>query len=395
MIIHINGGAIQGNEAGGVASFKGVPFAAPPVGGLRFAPPQPAAPWTGVRDATEHGAIAPQAPSRLRAAMGDSSVREQNEDCLTLSIWAPSRAEACPVLVWLHGGAWTGGAGSLDWYDGSTLAREGGMAVVCVNYRLGAFGYLRHPAISAEDLGTLDQVLALQWVRDNIAAFGGDPARVTVGGQSAGAANIGRLALHRAARPLFQRAILQSGGFGRTPLARPEAEASGAVFIRSLGIDPDASDVVSQLRALPTAAILEAQGAFARSRARFGDSSPPFMPVLDTAMTEAELLSAIADAMGSAEILIGATHDESHAFFAGEPADPPEGALEALFARIGGPEETVARYAARRPGGSKTDLLSDFSTQHTFLRPTMRLAAAMAERGGRRVRLPVQLVATL
>lgn len=376
-------GTLAGVMDNGVATFRAVPYAAPPVGALRFAPPQPAAAWQGTRDATKHGPIAPQAPSRLAPAMGDFR-RPMDEDCLTLTIWTPAAdAGRRPVLVWLHGGAWVSGAGSLDWYDGSTLARETGLVVVGVNYRLGALGYLKHPDLPVADPATLDQAAALRWVRDTIACFGGDPGCVTVAGQSAGAASIGRLIMDPEVRKLFHRAIIQSGGFGRAPLSREAAFGIGAQFIRALGLDPDAGDVVARLRDVPAMALVEAAGTVGRANARFAETSPPFMPTTGEPMTQEALFAAIAAGARRLPVLIGATHDEVHAFFAANPAmqAPDPAAAAARFAALGG-EGAMARYQARRPGGSLMDILADISSDHTFLWPSMRLAEAIAAGGG-------------
>ena len=166
-----------------VTVFRGVPYAT----ASRFAPPKPIDCWSDTLDATRHGPIAPQPTSRLRAVMGEFS-RTQDEDCLTLTIATPGADDAKrAVMVFLHGGAYLSGAGSLDWYDGSVLAGEGDIVVVGVNYRLGALGFLHLPGVAEGNMGLLDMVAALRWVRDNIADFGGDPARVTLVGQSAGA----------------------------------------------------------------------------------------------------------------------------------------------------------------------------------------------------------------
>jgi para-nitrobenzyl esterase len=214
-------GSLRGLWGDQVAVFRNVPYATAPTGDRRFAPPAPSVPWVEMRDASRHGPIAPQPPSRLRIAMGNFD-RSQDEDCLSLTICTPAPdGKPRPVLVWLHGGAWISGAGSLDWYDGARLAREGGIVFVGVNYRLGALGWLHRPGIVDEEAGTLDMIAALSWVRDHIAAFGGDPGCVTVMGQSAGATSIGRLAMLPEARDLFHRAIMQSGGFGRVRILRP------------------------------------------------------------------------------------------------------------------------------------------------------------------------------
>lgn len=376
-IAHTQSGTLAGFTEDGIAIFRAVPYATPPTGTLRFAAPQPVAPWSGRRDATAHGPIAPQTPTRLAPAMGDFR-RPIDEDCLTLTIWTPAAdAAKRPVLVWLHGGAWMSGAASLDWYNGSVLAREAGIVVVGVNYRLGALGYLHLPGITPEegDPGTLDQAAALAWVQANIAAFGGDPARVTVAGQSAGAASIGRLLLHPIASQQFRAAILQSGSFGRAPLSRTEAAGTALEYLSHLGLDPAAPDLPDRLRAMPVSALLDAQTALARARARFAETNPPFMPTLPGALTQPDLIAAIAAAARGKQLLIGATREEVHAFFASNPAmaNPDPAQIAARFQALGASE---APYRRRGPAGSAMDLLADLSSDRTFLWPAMQLAEA-------------------
>jgi para-nitrobenzyl esterase len=341
-------GDLRGAWHDGIAAFRGVPYASPPVGERRFIAAQSGQGWSGLRDATRDGPIAPQLPSRLRVAMGDFE-RPQDEDCLTLTICTPAPdAKVRPVLVWLHGGAWISGAGSLDWYDGANLARDGDIVVVGVNYRLGALGWLHRPGIIDVEPGTSDMIAALNWVRDHIAAFGGDPRCVTVMGQSAGATSIGRLLMLPEARPLFHRAIMQSGGFGRGAYTSEMATERADHYLHALGIDPQ--------------------------------TNPPFMPVLPRAMTQAEMLGAIADGADGKPVLVGATADEVHAFFAADPAMQHVPA-DKLVARFGS-DTALASYRARRPGASAMDLLADLGSDETFVLPATRLAEAIAGRGG-------------
>jgi para-nitrobenzyl esterase len=353
----------------------------PPVAEQRFLPAAPPSAWQGLRDATQHRPIAPQLPSRLDAAMG-GFVRPQDEDCLTLTINTPAPDdEARPVVVWLHGGAWISGAGSLDWYDGSLLARDGDIVFVGVNYRLGALGWLHRPGMLDAEPGTSDMIAALAWVRAHIAGFGGDPTKVTVMGQSAGATSIGRLLMLPEARGLFSRVIMQSGGFGRGAYTSAMAAARAEQYLRLLDIDPDGADALTRLRAIEVPRLLQAQGALARAGARFAQTMPPFMPVLPLPMTQPDMLAAIADGADGKDVLIGATADEVHAFFAADPAmEHP--ADEAVLARFGS-AAALARYRTRRPGASAMDLLADLGTDETFLLPAMRLAEAMATAGER------------
>jgi len=255
--------------------------------------------------------------------------------------------------------------------------------VVNINHRLGALGYLKHPALPVDDLGTLDQIEALRWVHANISAFGGDPDCVTLMGQSAGAASIGRLLADPRANPLFHRAILQSGGFGRAPLSLAEAYVTGAQVIREAGLDPDAPDILAQLRDIPVDTLLAATGAVARATAGFAQTNPPFMPTTPHPMTQAELFAAIAAGAQGKQILIGATHDEIHAFFASNPAmhDPDWTASAKRFAELARRPDAMERYKARRPGGTLMDWLADLVSDHTFLWPTMRLAETLAAAG--------------
>jgi para-nitrobenzyl esterase len=307
--------------------------------------------------------------------------RPQDEDCLTLTICTPAAdGKSRPVLVWLHGGAWISGAGSLDWYDGKQLAREGDIVFVGVNYRLGALGWLHRPGIVDEEVGTLDMIAALSWVRDHIAAFGGDPGCVTVMGQSAGATSLGRLAMLPKTRSLFHRAIMQSGGFGRGAYTAAMATQRADQYMQLLNIDPQSSGALTRLRAVEVPRLIAAQSELARANARFAQTMPMFMPVLPSAMTQPEMLGAIADGLEGKPLLIGATADEVHAFYAADPSmqQPPD---DAVVARFGGAAQ-LARYWARRPGASAMDLLADLGTDETFLLPAMRLAEAVARRGG-------------
>ncbi|HWA60722.1 MAG TPA: carboxylesterase family protein [Caulobacteraceae bacterium] len=232
-------GAVEGRADGPVHAYKDLPYAAPPVGAGRWKPPGPPPRWTGVRKAIDFGPACLQPTLPPGALYGDSPPR-MSEDCLTLNVWTPSEAGKAPVLVWLHGGAMVTGSGGDPVYDGARLAREG-VVVVTVNYRLGVLGWLAHPELSAEspdgvsgNYGLMDQVAALRWVRDNIAAFGGDPENVTIAGQSSGALNVVYLMASPTARGLFQRAIAQSGYLVAAPELKtpryglPSAEAFGA-----------------------------------------------------------------------------------------------------------------------------------------------------------------------
>jgi para-nitrobenzyl esterase len=377
-------GALSGLWQDGIAVFRGVPYAAPPVGERRLAPAASHAPWSAVRDATRHGPIAPQTPSRLRVAMGDFT-RPQDEDCLTLTIWTPALDGARrPVLVWLHGGAYTTGAASLDWYDGSVLCREGDIVVVGVNYRLGALGFLHCPGVSDGNLGIDDQQAALIWVRDHIASFGGDPTCVTVCGQSAGGGSIAHLLVNPAARGLFRRAILQSAPLGEPPAAAQRAAQNGERFLGLLGLAA-APNALTHLRALPATEILAAQRQLILSAAKPGAGHLPFAPMLAEAMTQAAYLDAIADGAAGKEVLIGGTREEMHGFFAADQTMTSLGGdrLVDLVTAATGDTSAIEPYRRRRPQGTPMDWYADLLTDRRFLRPSWLLAAAIAKRGGK------------
>src|SRR5580692_7453931 len=266
--VTIDTGKLRGEAQGAVVSFKGIPFAQPPVGDLRWRPPQPVAKWQGVRDATSYGADCMQLPFPSDAApLG----MKPAEDCLYLNVWRPAHAagKKLPVLVWIYGGGFVNGGSSPAVYDGSPFARDG-VIFVSFNYRLGRFGFFAHPALSAEKPGgslanyaIMDQIAALKWVRRNIGAFGGDSGNVTICGESAGGMSIHILMTSPAAAGLFQKAIVQSGG-GRTSLLRGRplagaansAEAVGVAFAKQAGIEGTDAQALRNLRALPAQSVV-------------------------------------------------------------------------------------------------------------------------------------------
>jgi para-nitrobenzyl esterase len=238
--VQVSGGLIVGAEEAGVRSFLGAPYAAPPVGALRWRSPQPVIPWKGVKDARAFSPVCRQTVAWISGP--------QSEDCLYLNVWAPEGAKNLPVMVWIHGGGFFGGSGAQPLYDGARLTKQG-VIVVTLNYRLGVFGFFAHPELTAEspdkasgNQGIEDQIAALRWVRDNISAFGGDPRRVTIMGESAGSESVAVLVASPQAKGLFQRAIAESGD-AALPLDpredpwfdRARAEAEGQAFASRVG----------------------------------------------------------------------------------------------------------------------------------------------------------------
>ncbi len=275
--ITIESGAIAGVVEGDVVVYRGIPYAAPPVGELRWRPPQPAPRWEGVRRADEFGPVCPQRQRPDRpGVLGATS-----EDCLFLNVWTQAHRDdrKLPVMVWIHGGAFIQGAGSWPFYDGAELARQG-VVVVTINYRVGRLGFFAHPALTAEspegplgNYGLMDQIAALKWVERNIAAFGGDPRNVTIFGESAGGSSVNYLMVSPKSEGLFARAISESGGgFNTPPDIREElpgrgqtVEQMGQAFATEHGISGE--DAMARLRALPVEDVLGPAG---RLDIRFG-----------------------------------------------------------------------------------------------------------------------------
>jgi para-nitrobenzyl esterase len=270
--VSLDSGKIKGATERGVIAFKGIPYASPPVGPLRWRPPQPPKKWSGVRSAAQYGADCMQLPFPSDAApLGTPPA----EDCLYMNVWrpAPQSKTPLPVMVWIYGGGFVNGGSSPAVYDGSQFAR-GGVVFASFNYRLGRFGFFAHPALTREssdgqlgNYGYLDQIAALQWVQRNIEAFGGDPNNVTLFGESAGGGSVHALLISPLAKGLFQKAIVESGGgrngFGGSPRlheaanGKPSAESSGAAFAKSKGVDGDDVEALKKLRGLPAEAIVD------------------------------------------------------------------------------------------------------------------------------------------
>jgi para-nitrobenzyl esterase len=392
--VEIASGRIQGSREDGVLVFRGIPYARPPQGALRLRAPQPPLPWAGVRETRSFGPAAPQNPGRLAALLGNPT-EAISEDSLLLNVWTPALDGARrPVLVWLHGGGFTTGSGSQPIYRGAGLAERGDVVVVTVNYRLGALGYLHLPALARDaeghsaNFGLLDQLAALGWVKENIAAFGGDPALVTIFGESAGAMSVGTLLGTPRARGLFARAILQSGAASNVYQPEDAIRVSEA-FMKELGLAPDDVD---GLRAAPLEAVLAAQE---RAVSQLLGVIPalPFQPVVDGDVLPRPPLDAIADGLArDVSVLIGTNLEEQKLY---SPTDPKAHSLdeEGLLRRCrrtqpqpgldGRPrgEHAVRHYRAAREGRhdvSPRELWFAIETDRWFRIPATRLAEAQA-----------------
>ncbi|WP_051791395.1 carboxylesterase/lipase family protein [Amycolatopsis jejuensis] len=305
-------GPVAGRRRDGVREFLGIPYAADPVGPLRFALPRPPEPWDTPLPAGSPGPAAPQAPSRLESVMGRPGGTVAERGCLTVNVWAPEDGTDLPVLFWIHGGATVSGSGGWEWYRGARLAAENGIVVVTMNYRLGALGFL-YPAeltdrLGPGNLGLHDVALALEWTAANVAAFGGAPDAITVGGQSAGAQLAGLLAATERTRPLVRRVLLQSSAPETQMPTADEATEAARQYFAALGADPADADAVRALEATE----------FVDAYRRMPPSGGLLMPLGITRTSEVpwpDLRTAFAEAVSpEVDLLIGVTSDEAHAF---------------------------------------------------------------------------------
>lgn len=369
--VHAPAGRLRGRRMGEGGIFLGIPYAAAPVGPLRWRPPQPVRAWSGVRDALAFGPDAPQLPNPW------SRAPRQDEDCLYLNVWtpAPGAASRLPVLVWLHGGGFAGGSGAEQYCDGARLASEGAV-VVTLNYRCGLFGFLAHPALSAEsgervsgNYGLLDQLAALEWVRANIAAFGGDPGRITAFGMSAGSASLSLLLASPRARGSFDRAILQSPGAARPLATLEQAQEAG----RRLGDD------LGALRALPAQELL-ARTSLLQPAVRGLTTPRVLRPIRDGwLLPEDERPAFRAGRMHAMPLIVGSNTDEGSLLTRTWPVDSVVAWSELVEANFGAcAGEAMALYPAQADADARAAVGAMFAdTQFNY--GTRLLARSMAK----------------
>jgi para-nitrobenzyl esterase len=387
-VVRLRDGAVRGTTGSGVSAFLGIPYAAAPFGAGRMQAPRPAGPWDGEREATAFGPTVPKGDYPPQYARLFPEVVIAGEDCLNLNVWTPDPgATGLPVLVWIHGGSFMNGSSSVAEYDGASFARDG---VVCVsiNYRLAAEGFL-FLGDGTANLGLLDQLAALRWVQDNISAFGGDPAHVTVAGESAGAMSVTTLLSMPLASGLFAQAIAQSGAGAHT-LTVEQGRMVGGYLAEALGVpaDRDAIAAVPLDKLVQAASDLVVEVQTAPDPGRWGElalSLLPFAPTVDGSVLPAAPLAGMAAGQGrDVPLLIGSNRDEARLFLVagGVIGLIDDATLTAAAGAYGLSGDGLGVYRAGRPSGSAGDVLAAVITDWFFRVPAIRVAEARASAGG-------------
>lgn len=380
VIVETTSGKVQGKVTNTISGFKGIPYGAPTGGRNRFRPPSKPEPWTGVRETLTYGASCPQ-PARgaslLRDAIGDPRVEAEDDECLYLNVWTPgvNDGHKRPVLFWCHGGGFTMGSGSAGFYNGINLAKRGDVVIVTINHRLGPFGYCYLGDLAGEEyatsgnVGMLDIVAALEWVRDNIAAFGGDPGNVTIFGESGGGAKVSVLMAMPSAAGLFHRAIVQSGP-GLHMVPRAQATARAEKLLKELGID---GRDISRLHSLTSAQIIEANAKI--------NSNPlqGWAPTVDGHVLPHNPFNPVAPAISAnIPLMIGTNKDEATLFLLPDPEvrTLDEAGLQRRVKEFVGEhaEALIAAYRHVSPEASPSDIFLAIASDRMMRMDSITLA---------------------
>ncbi len=372
-------GALRGRHRRGVQLFAGIPYAAPPVGERRFRAPAPPEPWDGERDARRFGPAAPQLPGE---GLTSRVPIPWDEDCLTLNVVTPACDNAPrPVYVWIHGGAYKHGQGATPWYDGTSFATRGDIVVVTINYRLGALGFCDLASHLGDDFatcginGTLDQAAALRWVHENIAGFGGDPDRITIGGESAGAFSVCNMVAMPTTNGLFHRAIAQSGAAHHT-FGPDDGKEIAAQFLGRLG-NPSANELL----AMDVGALLEAQEQVAADRSHLpGRNQEPFYPVWGHEALPRDPRELIAEGAGAGIAMLTGTNEDELALW-GVTGTTAADLDDMVGAITEDPSGMLATYRRRLDVADPGWLACAIGTDRVFRIPAVRLADARHANG--------------
>jgi para-nitrobenzyl esterase len=395
-VVSTGSGKLEGEFRDGIYVFKGVPYATPPLGELRWMPPQPVKPWSGTRPARKYGAIAPQTLGPPTGPIGPAGLygQPQSEDCLFLNVWTPGLDDARrPVLFWIHGGGFTIGSGTESFLEGGNLAKRGDIVLVSINYRLGALGFLNLKEITAGKIpatgneGMLDQVAALDWVQENIATFGGNPENVTISGFSAGGMSVGTLLAIPAARGKFHKANNRSGAANMTGTLNGAVQASQQ-YLDVLGLT---GKDVDGLRNLTPQQLLDGQQRLSEKQRQSGGLTLSFEPVVDGKVLPELPMTAIKKGYAkNIPVMAGNMLDELKAMNAMDPviSKLDEAGLIARLNKLVPPELVPGLVKAyhnslQKRGDKSTpaNILGCINTDRMFRIPTIRLVEAQRDNG--------------